>query len=177
MGFAEKCSSNIEISGTGIWPVVRAIRAEALCKVLLEKHGLTDVQRGVFYPLNNYLSLLDDMAKRMPKMLRKVGTFIMSEVTFPPSMTCFEDALRSTDEAYLGNHRGFEPDELGHYHFRKISEKAYLMSVACPFPCMFDQGVFLGMAQSFDTKIHIEHDATTCRRNGGTQCDYYISEI
>jgi hypothetical protein len=169
--------SHIEVSGEGICPVLRAIRAEALCKVLLAKHGLKDVRKGDWYPVTSYLGLLYDMAERMPRMLRKVGTFIMTEIILPPGLDSFEIALREMHATYMANHRGVQSDEFGGYDFRQESDGVYRVSCSIPYPCTFVEGIIYGMAKKFNTSIHIEHATTLCRANGDDQCDYRITVV
>ena len=167
--------SCIEVTGDAIYPVIQAIPADALSKSLLIKHGLDNTQKGKYYPLNKYLSLLHDIEIRIPSLLREIGAFIIQEAIFPPGIDSFERALASTDQAYHINHIGFKKDEIGHYNFKKISEVLYLMSVSCPYPCEFDQGIILGMAQKFNVSVTVGHSSDICRINGAPQCDYQIS--
>ena len=171
----QKKYDHVEVTGEGILPVIKAVSAEALCNVLLKKAGLGDVQKGGFYPMGRYLSLLQDMETRMPSVLNKIGVFIMIEAIFPPDIDSFEKALMLLDQAYHMNHKGVKGDEIGHYNYEKTSEAAYLISVNCPYPCIFDQGIISGMAGKFDTDISIEHRNDVCRRKGDLQCDYLVS--
>jgi hypothetical protein len=175
MTFDDKNYSHIEVAGEAILPVINAITAKTLCRLLLRKYSLNDVQKGFFYPLDKYLSLLHDIEKRMPATLKKIGMFIMSEAIFPPDITSFEQGLMLSDQAYYMNHKGVRKDEIGHYHFKKISDKTFSMSASSLYPCIFDQGVFIGIAQKFNTVISVKHNSDNCRSKGDPQCDYHIS--
>lgn len=167
----------IEVAGTGMYPVVRALSASALCRVLLEKHGLDDVKTDRFYPLKNYLALLADIGERMPVTLKKIGSFITAEAKFPPGIDSFEAILGSTDVAYRMNHRGCEgKDDIGHYACTLLEKGKYLMKVDVPYPCPFDEGIFLGMAEHFQKKITIRHQGVHCRLKGAPRCLYEIEE-
>ena len=166
--------SHIEVLAEGILPVIKGMRAKALAKVLLAKHDLEDVREGQLYPQKNYLSLLDDIEIKMPGVLRNIGKAMMSQAIFPPNIKSFEEVLMVTDQAYYMNHRGAKKGEIGHYNCEKISEKVFLMSVSCPYPCIFDQGIILGMAEKFQVRVSIEHEDETCRSKGDPQCNYRI---
>ena len=166
--------SHIQASGEDISSVVRGISAEALCKVLLNKYELNNVQKGQYYPVNNYLSLLYDIEKRMPAVLKNIGKSIISEALFPPDVTIFEEALVAADTGYYMNHLGAEKDEIGHYLFEKKSEKHFHMIVDSPYPCIFDEGVILGIAEKFNEEISLKHDGDACRSKGDQQCNYHI---
>ena len=114
---------HILVSGEDISSVVRGISANALCKVLLNKYDLINVQKGQYYPMNNYLSLLYGVEERMSAVLKNIGKSIISEALFPPDVTNFEEALMAADTGYNMNHQGAEKDEIGHYLFEKKSEK------------------------------------------------------
>ncbi len=97
----QKNYRHIKISGDAIYPVIRAISSDELCKSFFDKHGLTGIQKGIFYPIENYLSLLNEIERRMPILLKRIGMFIMSEAIFPPGINSFKDALMQTDQAVV----------------------------------------------------------------------------
>ncbi len=166
--------SHIQVSGEDISTVIKGISARGLSATLLEKYGLNNVQKGQYYPLNKYLLLLFDIEERMPTVLKNIGKHIISEALFPPDVTNFEQALRTSDAGYYMNHKGAENDEIGHYLFKKQSEKCFHLIVDCPYPCIFDEGVILGIAQKFNTNISIKHLNKSCRRNSDPECTYLI---
>ena len=174
MSSSEGQYSHLQVAGEGILPVVKAISAEALAKVLLGKYGLKNVQAGQLYPMESYLALLNEMERRMPTVLKSIGTFIMTEALWPPDITSLEAALSATDVAYYMNHPGAKEGEIGHYLSEKISDKVILMPVSCPYPCVFDQGIILGMAQKFQVLVSVEHADDACRSKGDPQCNYRI---
>lgn len=165
---------HIQVSGDDISSVVRGISADALCKVLLNRYDLNNAQKGQYYPMNNYLSLLYDIEEKMPAVLKNIGKSIISEALFPPDVTNFEEALMVADTGYNMNHLGSEEDEIGHYLFEKKSEKRFHMIVDSPYPRIFDEGVILGIAEKFNSVISLKHDDDACRSKGDQRCNYHI---
>ncbi len=167
--------SHVEVAGDAIFPVIKAITAEALCKTLLEKNSLVNIQKGSYYPLDKYIFLLRDIEKRMPTVLKKIGEHIMNEAIFPSDISSFEQALMSADQAYLMNHKNVINDEIGHYYYKKLPDGKYLFSVSTLYPCVFTEGIIIGMAKKFETNITIIHTSEQCKSKGDFQCDYEIS--
>ncbi len=167
--------SHVEVAGEGLYPVIHAFDSNVLCKVLLQKYGLHDIQKGKFYPLTEYLALLKNMEKRMPTVLKRTGKFIMTEAIFPPGVNSLEQAFELSDQAYYMNHRGLKGDEIGHYKFKKISDSSFRMTASSLYPCVFDQGAFIGIGKKFNRVILVEHSNDNCRSKGDSHCDYIIT--
>ena len=98
----------------------------------------------------------------------------MQEAIFPPGIDTFEKAMMLTDQAYYMNHSENKGDEIGHYQFQKNSNTSFNMIVSCPYPCIFDQGIILGMADKFNTTIVLNHANQSCRAKGDSLCNYQI---
>ena len=166
--------SHIELIGQAILPFIRAVSAEALVKTLLRKVGLDDVQPGLYYPLSSHLKLLDDVDKRMPTVLKNAGTFIASEAVFPPEIATFEQFLEAINTVYLMQHRGYAEGEIGQYSYSKESEKVFHMVDDIPYPCRYNEGMYLGFAKRFGVAINLSHTGTQCRRKGDRKCSFRI---
>ncbi len=165
---------HIQVSGEDITAVIKGITATTLCNVLLAKYDLHNVQKGQFYPLGDYLSLLSELEERMPTVLRSIGKHIISEALFPPAVEDFEQALEVADTGYYMNHPGAEQDEIGHYLFKRQSDPDLHMIVDAPYPCAFDEGVILGMAARFNVVISLKHYDGRCRSKSDSRCHYRI---
>jgi len=166
--------SHIEVAGNAILPLVRAITVDALTKALLNKVGLSDIQPSQFYPLSSHLTLLADVDRRMPTVLKRAGEFIASEALFPPEIQTFEHFLAAINTVYLLQHRGYEEGEIGQYKFSKESDTVFIMVDDIPYPCRFDEGMYLGFAKRFGVGISLEHQGDSCRRKGDKQCSFRI---
>ena len=165
---------HIQVSGEDISSVISGISASSLSRVLLAKYGLTDVQRGGLYPMASYLRLLHDLEVKMPTVLKNIGKSIIDEALFPPDVKSFEQAMVVADQGYYMNHQGAKPDEIGHYAFEKKTSRHFVMTVDSPYPCLFDEGVILGIARRFQAVISLRHGDDQCRRKGSVRCLYDI---
>ncbi len=164
----------VEVAGEAIMPVIRGISGDVFSKVLLAKYSLNDVQPGQFYPMMSYLALLHDIEKRMPLVLKRIGEFISREAILPPDLTSLDQFLSVMDQAYYMNHRGYNEGEIGHYHYEKLSDEAFLMTVDIPYPCVFDMGIIRGFAKKCGVSISVDHADDACRSKGDPQCTYRI---
>ncbi|MCP4599388.1 MAG: hypothetical protein GY847_02440 [Proteobacteria bacterium] len=169
--------SHIEVAGEGIIPVLRAISAEALCKILLVNYGLEAVQPGQYCSLRNYLALLHEIEKRMPTVLNNIAELISEEALFPPTISTFEKALLAAEQFYYMNHRGFKEGEIGFIHCEKKKDQEFLITFATPYPCIFDRGVIIGLSKKFGVKIFMDHTDEKCRSKGDPQCNFQIQVI
>jgi len=169
-----KSIAHVEVTGEVVATFRRAVSGEGLINVLLKKYKLTDVEKGQFCPLEDYLSLLNDLEKRMPTVLRSAGKFISFEALLPPDFQSLEVGLMFLNVAYNMNHRGAQPGEIGQYACEKKSDSLFEMYSSIPYPCTFDEGIFSGFAQKFDETISIEHMDESCRAKGDEYCKYKI---
>jgi hypothetical protein len=177
MLYTTKGLNHVKISGDAILPVVRAFSLQFLSRKLLSKYQLEDVDKGNFYNMQNYLELLHEVEENMPRMLFKIGKHIFTEAVFPPQVTTFEQGLSVVDQAYYMNHMYNEGEEIGHYHYEKLAENKYKMTVTCPYPCDFDQGIIEGIATKFNRRVSIKHDNYNCRQKEDHQCDYIVEVL
>ncbi len=77
----------------------------------------------------------------------------------------------------------FSPDTgemgegIGHYVCQGVEgKKQFLCECSTPYPCAFDQGLLLAMAQRFEPSATLAHlELARCRNRGGSRCTYAIS--
>jgi predicted hydrocarbon binding protein len=168
--------SGVEVSGDAIISVTRGVESEALCRILLEKYDLEDVQKGQYYSLGNYLALLEEIERRMPSVLRRIGEAMCDEVILPPSITTFEEFAVLHDKIYNMNIRGHSSEQVGGYFYKKQMDGSYLATVSTPFSCSFTQALIAGFAKKFGTFISIEHSDDKCRTRGDKHCSYRLQD-
>ncbi len=177
MGPQTEAYSHIEVSGDDISAVVRGISSDPLRKIILGKYDLENVEKGEYYPMDRYLSLLYEIEEKMPSVLRNIGRHVIQEAILPDGITAFDQALEVADTAYHLNHRGAGKDEIGHYRFERQPDRSLHMIVDSPYPCLFDEGVILGIADKFGAKINITHHDGTCRKTSDPHCHYSIEIV
>jgi hypothetical protein len=121
-------------------------------------------------------------------ILQQIGVAIPRNAAFPPRLQDIHDAIRSIDVAYHMNHRRqgrsmFDPETgrmaegIGHYGYEPVSGKRRIFCVCeNPYPCAFDQGILLSMAQRYESGARVLHDESRpCRKREGESCTYVIT--
>lgn len=107
---------------------------------------------------------------------------------FPPTVTDIHSALRCVDIAYHMNHSVhgeamFSPstgevrEGIGHYGYARAPEKKLItIDSTTPYPCAFDQGIIIAMAQRFQPTATLTHDTSKpCRKRGGASRAYHVT--
>lgn len=179
-------TTDIEVSGDVIHSVTSALKLKFLKDKLLLKYGLSNVEKGKFYPLGDYLSLLTDVRAEMPTSLKGIGRSIFSQAIWPPHLNSLEKVLLAIDVAYHMNHKkngatmfnpatGAMTEGIGHYRTTKVSDKVFRIEVDNPYPCDFDIGLLEGIGDSFKAAVTVEHEGTFCRNSGMAKCIYKIN--
>ncbi|ADO73226.1 hypothetical protein [Stigmatella aurantiaca] len=190
--------SGITVSGSSVRSIVEAVKSfSVLVGVLLEvmkvqtkdASGALVVDPNGWYPLEDYLLAYKKIDSLLGgRGLEKVGAMVPRNAFFPPNITDIRQALQSMDIAFHMNHRRqgqpmFDPETgtmlegIGHYLYQPVEGRQELILVSeTPYPCRFDLGLILGMAQRFEPAATIAHDlAQGCRQKGGTSCTYAVS--
>lgn len=173
-GRVEPSYEHIEVAGGVIQTMARAISADALCRRLLEKHGISQPVPTRFYPFTDWLKLLHELQERMPTVLKNAGCFIAEEALLPPQFTSLDPVMVHMDEAYYANHRGCQPGEIGHYVCDELTGGGYRMTVTLPYPCLYVHGVLEGFVRRFGTTETVEHLDLGCSSEGARTCVFEI---
>jgi hypothetical protein len=149
---------------------------------ILEKHGLSSPRPGDFYPLQEFLDAMKEIADRFSsQMLYRIGMQIATHAVLPPGIDDLQKALGAVDAAYRMNHRG---GEIGKYQYNYLGTVEGLergvMTCPNPYPCSFDRGVIEGFAKRFKpsgaTDVVVRHDdSKPCRQKGLESCTYVIT--
>jgi hypothetical protein len=164
---------DVEIIGTAITGIIRALSSQALCEIFLEKYNLKDPKPDKYYPVTSYLGLMHEVNQRMPTVLGRIGVEITKDIVFPPEMT-FEQFLSAQDHFYQSGHRGHSPGDIGKYLVEKKSNVEYAVIDSTPYPCTSYLGMLKGYAQKFRLDMTIEHVKTACKLRGDTACVYQL---
>jgi hypothetical protein len=151
--------------------------------------GAVKFEAGAWYPLELWLKALERIGNEFGHVLLfQSGMTTPKNAVFPPTVTDIHSALKCIDVAYHMNHavRGesmFSPrtgemrEGIGHYSYAHTpGQNLITMESSTPYPCDFDRGIIIAMAQRFQTTATIIHDATRpCRKGGGTNCAYHVA--
>ncbi|MCY1079177.1 hypothetical protein [Archangium lansingense] len=151
--------------------------------------GAVKFEPSAWYPLELWLKTLERIGNEFGHVLLfQSGMTTPKNAIFPPTVTDIHSALKCIDIAYHMNHamRGetmFSPntgemrDGIGHYSYAHTPGKNLVtMESSTPYPCDFDRGIIIAMAQRFQPTATILHDATKpCRKRGGGSCAYHVA--
>jgi hypothetical protein len=142
---------------------------------------------GDWLSLYQYLRALRRIEKEVgASVLLAAGQTVPKYAQFPPSIVDAYGALESMDIAYYMNHRKngqalFNPasgtieDDIGHYVYRGKKGDARVEIVSdTPYPCPYDNGIILGLAQRYQPKAKVTH-GSECRSKDGEKCTYVVT--
>jgi hypothetical protein len=176
----EAIDRGVEISGDAIIALLDAMEAVEKGPKLLEAVGIKDPMPGSWHSQQAFLDALRLFEEiHGSDRLRGVGLCIFGSAKFPPRIRDIHQALTSIDIAYHMNHR---KGEIGHYSYTQIDEHSGYLECNNPFPCEFDQGVIMGVAQRFcpsgrKLQIQAHLPKPQCRKSGASACFYLVSWV
>ncbi len=114
---------------------------------------------GAFYPLPQYLAVMDEFQKQFGDgFLQRMGILIFENVVrtnLPEHISNVESALAWIDAAYHANHSN-AAGKIGGYHWT-TGKDGGLMVCDNPYPCSFDVGVILAVAKGFKPNATLSH--------------------
>jgi hypothetical protein len=187
----------IEVYGASIDAIVDAFKlfpSVALRKLLNYGIGTAQgkdvvINRDAWYPQGNWLSVFESIASEVgPRAIVQIGQHVPKHAPFPPSISDIHSAMASMDAAYHMNHRKsgkimFDPatghmlSGIGNYGYTPVPRERRIVSVCeNPYPCDFDRGVIMTLAQRFEKASRVTHDdSAPCRKTGANSCKYIIA--
>jgi len=105
---------------------------------------LRDLTPDKFVPVQRWLDALREIQETVgTAVVRHVGTRIIENAEFPPTLPTVESILESLDAIYHLNHRG----EVGHYHCQRDGE-SLVVRCETPYPRHFEWGLVEGICRS-----------------------------
>lgn len=146
----------------------------------------SEIKDDQWYSMEKWLlifKLISD--KTGPHTLLNIGKKIPYTAQFPKNNGTLADGLKSIDIAYHMNHRnaqgqvlysnGVILEGIGHYLLRDVSNEEAIMVCENPYPCDFDKGIILAMAQKFEPRAIVQHESVECRKNDSNYCIYKVT--
>lgn len=142
------CAHDTEIVGHALYPFLRSLAQEAV-QPLLEKHKLLPLEAERWYPLQDWLNVLNDLSSQEGAMfdLVAIGLAVAANVPLPPEASAvpFEVFfLQMYPVSYKVQFRNTQP---GWVEAVKVSEKHLLFRVDNPFPPNLVYGTIYGFAR------------------------------
>ena len=165
-----QCDPETEIIGQTLLSYIDNIQAEEI-HPYLEKYGLTEVDPEKWYPANNLMSLMNDMAAEanLSSNLVALGMATVAKMIIPPEMAALplSAVLEGWNDLYYLQHRG---GEIGYVKVEKITDHHYKTIHHLLYPDDMVYGVAYGLALRWLPKtVHFKiiYDADTPRRDNG----------
>jgi hypothetical protein len=169
-----------EVNGEIIFSIIDASgEFREMILDLLEKNGISNLQREEWYKQQAWLNTLTAVTERMgPDVLFNIGLRVPDNGQYPPGIDSLDNALKLLDFAYHMNHRN---GDVGQQKFKILGERTFEVICQTPYPCDFDRGIFVTLCNRFRPKgskvfASVEHDdSKPCRKQGAKSCTYLIS--
>lgn len=179
MNVFQSTSPLVEVSGLFVHDVVRAIERLGSFNDLQEYKTLKDADPFQDYPSQSLLNLLKAIHDESPDAVHKIARSLLAHHIFSDDVKNFHDALNQLEHFCYGYmFPELNPNIEGRVLVGPISKGIYRVVVRTLFPCEFDTGLIMGMAERFDKKIRIDHNDFICRIAGKNDyCDYLVVVI
>lgn len=146
-------------------------------RVLARQFGVDELDPDPeqLFPAEKLLAGMKELQGQFGRgFMTRIGQSIYERAAFPPDLNTLGAALAATDTAYYMNHQNAE-GKIGHYTWTQETDSRGRIVCDNPYPCAFDQGIFLGMASKFGVSAKVTHvDEDVCRHKAGLQCTYVI---
>lgn len=167
--------NNVEVLGVAIQSNVGKLGDDII--PVLESHGLYPLVDDQWYPIQNNLDCMKELASLNFLNIVAVGMGIPEFAAWPPEINSVHDALASINVAYHMNHRG---GDFGDYQYEETGESSGTMTCRNPYPSDLDYGIIYGIVRKFrpvsSTEMKVVRDETIQNRTtGGDTCIYYIN--
>jgi hypothetical protein len=145
----------------------------------LEKHGLSEVDPERWYPLQNWLDVLNELDGDDGAMFDfvSIGLKIAETAIYPPEVEKmpFADFVMMIPQVYLMQHRN---GDAGEERAERLSDQHLRLIMRTPYPDDLAYGVVWGMARRFlpeGTQFLIAYNDTEPRRDLGGE--YTVLDI
>ena len=168
----------VEVNGETILSFINGMGVfKDMFDIILSDNGIKDPKDGTWYLQQNWLNAFKTIAQKTgPATLKKIGSNVPANAIWPAQIDTIEKALASIDIAYHMNHRG---GEIGHYQFKKASDRSAFIICNNPYPCDFDKGLIevtsLKFAKEGQYPLVKHENPQVCRKTGAAACTYFIS--
>ncbi len=166
-----------EVLGQAMLALVECIRSDYILPIL-DRHGLSDIDREAWYPHQDWLDVFKDIASdpsAATPTLVAAGMKFAETAMFPPEISTLEDALIAINDGYQLNHRNGYAGEyavviMGPGHIQVIDHT--------PYPDDFTYGLIYALAHRFSPEGAypiVRHDPDSpCRKQGADTCTYDV---
>ena len=173
------CDPNIEVIGSSVIAIAKNAQADQIAP-FLEKHNLTTIVPDQWYPAQQLLSVMNDLAAASGTTgnFVAIGLEIAKIAPFPPepNFTSLESVLMMWNAIYQNDHRG---GDIGFIETDKILDTQYRCTLQHIYPDDLMYGVAFGFAHRLlpsGTEFKVWYDHSILRLDlGGDQTIIHIA--
>jgi hypothetical protein len=173
------CDPNIKLVGRTVQSLTHNMRADAMRDILAE-HGLTEVDPDAWYPLQDVLNVLNDIATKKSAMMDfvSIGISAVEFAELSPEMAAMDFAtfLKTYAKVFEMRHQGGTP---GWIEVEEADEGHITITMNTAYPDDIYYGVWYGYARRFlgeGTPFKVRYDNATRRKGlGGEATIYHIT--
>ncbi|GAB4467385.1 MAG: hypothetical protein Kow00124_00190 [Anaerolineae bacterium] len=182
----EAFSPDVEVLGEVVAAFINCLNCPNITPFLMRhgflgRHGLRTVDVEQWFPLQQWLNVLNDLVEECPDNasadLLSIGMKMFETYRFPPQFDTLsvEEVLLGWNSIYSAHHRGADIGEF----IPKVVEPGYIQITArVPYPDEVHYGLFYAILQHFcpeDVDFTLRYDESMPRRNeGGSVTIYHI---
>ncbi len=167
-----------EIIGQNVLGFIECTNKEHILPYL-EQHGLSHIDPDTWYPLQNWIDVLNDLAHDGGAMFDfvSIGLKIAETAVYPPEVDemPFADFVMMIPEVYRMQHRN---GDIGEERAELLGDQHLRLIMRTPYPDDLAYGVVWGMARRFlpkSTQFLIAYDDAEPRRDLGGE--YTVLDI
>ncbi|NDJ61389.1 MAG: hypothetical protein GYB67_09700 [Chloroflexi bacterium] len=165
------CDPHAEVRGLALLAFVNNLNADEI-RPTLERHGIGEVDPDRWYPMQNWLNVLNDLSHQdnHSSNLVAVGLAVANQPILPPELdasAALHQVLLNWNNSYQSLHRGAD---VGYHHIEKVSETHYRATSTALYPDDFFYGVAYGFARRFlppDVDFSVAFDDDTPNLDDG----------
>jgi hypothetical protein len=173
------CDPNLEIGGHSAYSLLESETSNHYLGIL-KKHGLSNINRNAWYPVQNLLSVLNDINERRSAMIDFISIGLAasdnSKLPLDVQYLSFRDFFLAYGSIYRRIYRNGDPGEI---QVEEIGENHLAITlIDVPFPDDLMYGVLYGFACRFANdgeQFTLDYDNQHRRREHGG--DYTIIHL
>jgi hypothetical protein len=172
-------SPDTEVRGQTMLAFIQYINHEEI-KPFLQSHDLDHIVPDQWYPLQQFLDVLNDISQYPGALFDfvSIGMKIIEVVEVPPDFAKlpYEQVALQHNTIYQRQHRGTDP---GEYRVERVGDNHLKVTARVPYPDDFVYGAIYGEARRFlpkGTHVTVAYDKSCARRaQGGSETILHVT--
>lgn len=171
------CDSNLEINGHSAHALLDSINSDNYIHIL-KAHGLVDIDQDAWYPLQDLLNVLNDMAKQSTVMMDFVSIGMAAGTNGVLPSETQHLSLWEFFVAYGQNYQNLHRNgDAGSFQVEKTDQNHLALTLNVPYPDDLMYGLIYGYARRFANghQFIVAYDEEIARKDQGG--DYTVIHV